>query len=603
MTDRGHHGNIVAFSDEDNIQIKAPTTPSEELKFTIHPFYGGEVNLDFTQLKPKNLAISFANALKRRTQSGRSIRSGRTINSYRLSVIRFFEYLNAENIKLHQIQNINVACIDGFESWNTVNSNSYSIVFQRLVCILVLLREMANQNDNLFHEDVKDRLRYNSLRTRPKSKPRDAYSPFVARQLREAARKDIKLIFARLDKGPVITGEGLVAFNNAAAHAYIEEHGVISSTNKTYGRYIKPRYNPGKKLNNFANSLHAAHHLINSDLPPLLTLLALDTGLEPACLTSLSTDCLRNPSGQTIDICYVKRRAGSGPVDKTLRVRNDGPLTPGGLIRKIIQVTSAARQFSPNDCIWLYYGSNGQFKTKISFNPTGIWLNWCAQNNITDDDGSPLRVVLTRLRKTHKAMWYIKSQGQIASFAVGHTQQVAAKHYADIPALRDLHEQTISTTFDEVVKNSLEPTVLTPDAEAVLKSPPDPSKHLSMPVDSVKSLLNGEQDVWLASCGGFYSSPFSKVGQACSQPFWGCLECSNAVITARKLPAILAFLAFIKQQRHGLNADDWAIKFGRAHERITTQILPAFNANIIEDAKATLSQNPDQIHLPPEAKQ
>src|SRR3546814_1637291 len=88
-----------------------------------------------------------------------------------------------------------------------------------------------------------------------------------------------------------------------------------------------------------------------------------------------------------------------------------------------------------------------------------------------------------------------------------------------------------------------------------------------MSADTVGPVLDGEQDVWLAACAGFHSSPFAEPGSPCAQPFWGCLDCPNAVITARKLPAILAFLAFVEEQRCSLPASDWAAKFGRVHTR------------------------------------
>ena len=96
--------------------------------------------------------------------------------------------------------------------------------------------------------------------------------------------------------------------------------------------------------------------------------------------------------------------------------------------------------------------------------------------------------------------------------------------------------------------------------------------------------LDGKHDVWLASCSGFYESPFGQPGQPCPQPFWGCFECQNAVITARKLPAILLFLEFITAQRATLSESHWVAKFGRVWSRITTQILPAFPSAVVEDA-------------------
>ncbi|RUV82291.1 hypothetical protein EOA75_30580, partial [Mesorhizobium sp. M1A.F.Ca.IN.022.07.1.1] len=90
-------------------------------------------------------------------------------------------------------------------------------------------------------------------------------------------------------------------------------------------------------------------------------------------------------------------------------------------------------------------------------------------------------------------------------------------------------------------------------------------------------------------------------GSPCSLPFWGCLECPNAVITSRKLPAILSFLGFLEDQRLSLSTNHWAAKFAAAHARITRQILPAFSAATVEEARRVLSREPVSVYLPPEA--
>jgi hypothetical protein len=116
----------------------------------------------------------------------------------------------------------------------------------------------------------------------------------------------------------------------------------------------------------------------------------------------------------------------------------------------------------------------------------------------------------------------------------------------------------------------------------------------------VPALLDGDRDVWLAACAGFYDSPHGEAGAPCPQPFWGCLDCGNAVITERKLPAILAFLSFIEAERSGLTAADWGLKFGRAHARITRQILPAFPEAVVAEARRVAGAQ--SLYLPPEAR-
>jgi hypothetical protein len=186
-------------------------------------------------------------------------------------------------------------------------------------------------------------------------------------------------------------------------------------------------------------------------------------------------------------------------------------------------------------------------------------------------------------------------------FAVGHTPEVAARHYADVPALRPLHETTVAEAFREVVAAAVAPTVLDPDQEAAWRRDSAQAPNVPAGIDPI-TLLDGEQDVWLASCAGFHASPYGPAGAPCPLPFWGCLECSNAVITARKLPAILSFLDFVEDQRRALHASDWMVKFGRAHARITTDVLPAFGTAVIAEARQMLATEPAPIYLPPEAR-
>jgi len=190
----------------------------------------------------------------------------------------------------------------------------------------------------------------------------------------------------------------------------------------------------------------------------------------------------------------------------------------------------------------------------------------------------------------------------VARFAVGHTPEVAARHYADIPALRPLHEATVADAFRKAVNSARAPPAPPAPQEAARRTGPTQASAIPEGCDPI-ALLDGEQDVWFAGCAGFYASPHGSAGDPCPMPFWGCLECSNAVITTRKLPAILSFLDFIEDQRRALHAGDWAVKFGRAHARITADVLPAFGPAIIAEARRSLAAEPAPIHLPPEARQ
>jgi hypothetical protein len=201
----------------------------------------------------------------------------------------------------------------------------------------------------------------------------------------------------------------------------------------------------------------------------------------------------------------------------------------------------------------------------------------------------------------------VKTGGQLETFAQGHSVEVAAEHYADIPALKGVHEATIAAALEDALAATRpapnpEPRIVTPKQEAAIRLDPGgnglPGTFAG---EAIVPFLDGAQDLWLAGCASFYDSPFAAKGDACPSPFWSCLDCSNAVITARKLPALIAFLAFTIVQRESLAEADWEAKFGRAHRRIRDQILPGFPKAVVTAAHLEAEATPGVIYLPPEA--
>lgn len=141
---------------------------------------------------------------------------------------------------------------------------------------------------------------------------------------------------------------------------------------------------------------------------------------------------------------------------------------------------------------------------------------------------------------------------------------------------------------------------MTPDEEQELRSDPtQASERLGMAAPQVAEIFSGKRDLWLASCKDFYNSPFGSKGSGCPVPYWGCLDCPNAVITGRKLPGIIAFLNFLVGEREALPDGEWMARYRRAFERIVHQILPAFPEATVAGARVIAASRADLIYLPP----
>ncbi|MDP1807784.1 MAG: hypothetical protein Q8K72_21580, partial [Acidimicrobiales bacterium] len=128
------------------------------------------------------------------------------------------------------------------------------------------------------------------------------------------------------------------------------------------------------------------------------------------------------------------------------------------------------------------------------------------------------------------------------------------------------------------------------DASAVAES-------LGIEAEEVAGVLDGDADTWLAACTGFEQSPFGRPGEPCPEPFWGCLECPNAVITERKLPAIIAALDAMVAARGHMAPPIWREQFGRPFLRIVNDIVPAFGAGAWDRARQDASaRDPIRAH-------
>jgi hypothetical protein len=574
-------------------------------RFDVRLRYGEYINVDLAGLGRPNLLRPFIETLWRICQIGGPAGARSTAKSYVSAVRRFWAYLDDRHPAIQRPEDLAPGHINDFEIWLRDGRHSDITAHQIMARLTVCLRAMHGERPGAICESLFVRLRRAASHYYGKSRPRDAYSDWVAASLREAARREVLAIHQRVvAAGESVLHDGPAKGDARTRSAYrtvmerIVQDGTITCGLSIYQSLYMRRRKAGADNGTLVDDLHGHLYLSGSDVVPFLVLLSLETGIEIECCKGLTTSCLKNPAAGSVEIEYCKRRA-RGSEWHRLRVRDGSSGTPGGLVRMILRLTERARRFLGADSLWCYY-QRGGLTAGIGHPSDTVLAAFIRRNGILDDDGQPAKLVLARLRKTHKAEWYRRTNGQMEQFAVGHTAEVAANHYADIPALRPLHEAAVAAGLQDALDAALPVRIVPPRLEARMRKAPAKA-DLPVPPAEVIAFLDGTQDLWLASCGGFYASPFGAKGQPCPVPFWGCLDCGNAVITSRKLPPLIAFLTFMVAQRETLHAADWAAKFGRAHRRIVEQILPAFPAAVVAAARTVAESQAGLLHLPPEA--
>jgi len=573
-----------------------PATVLDPRRFAVQCDDGCQILVDMSDWTRPALAGGMAMLLEEYVRRMGPSPIARSVRRKVQQLGRFWTFLDANDLPVGQLGDIGTTLINKYELWLEQHGGGRFQQRHVLATFIGLLRLAPETRAGTLSQETIARLTFIGHGEGGVSRPRDAYSSGIAERLRTAARTQVDDAKRRIALGDALppTPPGIeigsrLHENYIMAIDQIVRLGQASTRHKDVARFVQlAQYH---KVDNRLETLHAGFYLTRLDLIAFIVWLSLETGMEMECLLRLKANCLRNPAKGYVEIEYRKRRA-RGSEWKRLRVRDGSSGTPGGMIRLAIAMTQRAREHLATDRLWAFWTIAG-LRLPSDDGPQGVEV-FVDHHQLLNDEGAPLHLSLSRLRKTNKAEWYRRTGGQLEHFAVGHSIPVAARHYADIPALRPIHERTIAEALGEALEVALRPTILLPVTN---DDQPDPRGSNMKPA----MMTSSAEDLWLARCGNFFESPFGSAGQACPTPFWGCLECENAVITVRKLPALIAFQSFMADQRGALDTDEWKSKFGRAWWRITGQILPAFPTAVVDAARNEAeAAGPELLYLPVE---
>lgn len=518
----------------------------------------------------------------------------RSVQRLILNLRRFWTFLTEQGGGPERLADLTVAMIDDYETWLERRGGGRIQQRHLMAAVIGVLRAGAEDHPGLLRPELLPRLRFLGHGFVGGSIPRDAYDGRIAEALKDAARRQILDAKNRIALGDALPPHPFaiadcprLSVHHDAVLAEIAACGQIGTRHPAFKRFANLAGR--RKLDIGIDAPHRGFHLAAIDLAAFLILLSLETGMETESLIRLKADCLRNATKGYVEIAYHKRRA-RGAEWKRLRVRDGSTATPGGLIRLALALTERARRHLGSDRLWVLWTVAG-LRPASEDGRQGVDA-FVKTHRLKDDGGKPLHLNLSRLRKTQKAEWYRRTGGQMEPFAVGHTVAVAARHYAEIPALAHIHEEALAAAFHDAL-----------DAVRIVPSPFEMMPEVLPKDDRAEPVFALEpQELWLARCGNFFASPFGAEGKPCPTPFWGCLECKNAVISDAKLPALIAFQTFMADQRSALHADDWAIKFAKPFAQITHQILPAFPPQVVEAARRLSDvDGPALFYLPVEA--
>lgn len=539
------------------------------------------------------------------SEPDRGVGSSASVQGYVVAIRAFLRFLGADAGGAASLADLDSGVIDGFQDamvarFRPESGQPWTLV--SLVCSL--FRECVEEHSVTLAPALRRRVLFGATCAKPPTTPRDAYTPAEARALARAARVDVGRVMRRLlIDGPALVAEGGHPDHTAGGWKsranlawYLDNCGdrtIDQLREESGGDYVLSGVNSVSPT-----MLRRLLWPTPRDLVGFWVLLLIQTELTPSSAASLTTDCLTNASGRRVSIRYDKRRAGRSRSERVARVRDGTGTSPGGLIRNLVRISEGARRWVDSDALWVAIKDKQGFTTQAAVEfRIRAGANSPLQQFVLDHDlvwesppqrGDRLVVHGGRLRKTYVAAAYRAVGGDLAATAraAGNTARVAMRHYGDIASLGPLHAFTVADALYERVeaaRNSARVTG-TPVVVGTRAQRREPA--------TVEPATVGAEvvDVQLAACHSFANSPFAAPGEACPVSFTGCLQCRNAVITADKLPAVIAYLHHIVSQRAVMIEDEWLDAWGADFVRIVDDVLSQFDAATLERAQQHAQQ-------------
>lgn len=317
-----------------------------------------------------------------------------------------------------------------------------------------------------------------------------------------------------------------------------------------------------------------------------LLVVALHTGRNTTPLLEMNRDCLRpHPKDNTVFLVLWKRR-GHNTSKVALRAESDAERllesTPSvrtnveRLIRRVMSLTEPLQDGAPDDFkgrVWLYrYGhSKGVVRlTALSEENLAYAIRrLVADHGLTDRDGQPLRLNISRLRKTFANRIFELTNGDLATTAaaLGNTPQVTDSNYL----APDEDSRRNWRFMGEVLVQEL----LTETIGATYRD---------TPMGRCADPVNGQY------------AP-KREGATCMN-FMNCMRCKHYAVTAEDLHKLFSFYFRVLSERSRMDKRRWAREYAHIPRLIDHYIIAeglrrgTFKAAAVEAARERARTDP-----------
>ena len=323
------------------------------------------------------------------------------------------------------------------------------------------------------------------------------------------------------------------------------------------------------------------------------------TGVVSDGIDGMKLEDISWTSPQVAVIRYVKGR--TGPEGLTLSKRAS----------KLLQQWLAHSEPLRRHCtsrrragVWIVSGTKAQADRVAGLAKFALHSRKITKkHHLKDDDGADLQIHRGRVRVTYISLMASRKWTGRTTIDPNHTAGVEGHHY--LASIGQTHELLLAQVVEEAQADMLRKgfplNVLTDEdlAQAAHNMTDSVKVHLSSE-SALETFLSGEQDVFLASCANQLASPFGVKGKACAARVWVCLLCPLAVFLPRHAANLLELKAFFARQSLQLPVREFMRIYGPYAIRLDQEILPRFNAKVLEAASMAVTDRDQALPLRPE---
>lgn len=313
-----------------------------------------------------------------------------------------------------------------------------------------------------------------------------------------------------------------------------------------------------------------------------LLIVALHTGRNTHPLLEMPPDCLKpHPKDDTFFLVLWKRR-GHNTYKVALREESETEKNldsmPGvrsnvaRVIRQVISRTQPLREQATYNRVWLYRSRESGKHDKICYLSSSMLQSATAKlvadYNLRDNQGNPLKITVSRLRKTFANRIYEILDGDIASTAraLGNSPRITSDNYL---APTTESKQNWRFMGEILVKELLSNTI----GNTYHKTP-------------------------VANCNNSTRSRFMNRSDPICTSFLNCVRCEHFAVTSDDLYKLFSFYFRIFKERNNMPKHRWNRELAHIPRLIDKYIVAEgvsrgiFKQSAVDEAKAQAQKNP-----------